>query len=263
MASVNLEFAAYLDPRFFLLGSFSGKSRFDAIGRMGAIWVYCVEKCQPVLPIVMIDALAEVPGYSQWIIDAGLGEAVNVDSIRVKGTEGRIEYLAEARERQKVATEAAARKRKEDRERGTNSNSPILAPILEPNLDPTLVSSSTSASASTSASKEEIHIDQRERRSSPVKSAFDLESAYEMYPRKVGKTKGLKKLAKEIRSQEDFDCLLVAIRHYSGSREVRDGYVRHFSTFVNDWRDWVDPESGTTVSGVEHSVRPLHQVRPV
>lgn len=257
MASVNLEFAAYLDPRFTVLGNLSGRSRFDAIGRMGAIWVYCVEKCQAVLPIAVIDALVEIEDYWKWIVEAGLAELTSDQSIRVKGTEGRIEYLSLARERQKNASKAAAEKRRKEKESMMLS----MDPKLEPKSEPMLASSSTSAS--TSALKEELHIDQRKRRSNAVKSLFNLESAYDLYPRKIGKTKGLQKLAKDIQSQEDFDALLVAIKHYCDSREVRDGYIRHFSTFVIDWRDWVDPETGSTQGSVESSVTPLHQVRPV
>lgn len=249
MASVSVEFSAYLDPRFTLLGSLSGKTRFDAIGRMGAIWIYCIEKCQATHPAAMIDALAEMPGYSQWMVDAALAERADGDQIRIKGTEGRIEWLEQARYRQRKATKAAAAAAEKKRQSKSEDRKPKIDPILDPKSDPISAPPLESSSASTPAStlKTEIHIDQRKRRSR-VQSAFDLEAAYNLYPRKVGKTKGLQKLAKEIRSQEDYDALFVAIRHYSNSREVREGYVRHFSTFVTDWRDWLDPETGSTRS---------------
>lgn len=69
---------------------------------------------------------------------------------------------------------------------------------------------------------------------------FDLESIYRRYPRKLGKSKGIGKLEKEIRSQEDFEKLIVAVENYAASRRNQDPqYTKHFSTFVSEWRDWV------------------------
>lgn len=77
---------------------------------------------------------------------------------------------------------------------------------------------------------------------------YDLESAYQKYPRKEGKTPGMKRLAREIRSQKDFDDLNKAVENYARAKEGKDkDYIKLFSTFVAEWRDWVDsrPESPT------------------
>ena len=84
-------------------------------------------------------------------------------------------------------------------------------------------------------------------------SELDLESAYRRYPRKDGKSKGLKKLKSEIRSQEDFEKLILAIEKYAASRRGQDPqYTKHFSTFVSEWRDWIDYKPD------EHPPHPNH-----
>lgn len=74
---------------------------------------------------------------------------------------------------------------------------------------------------------------------------FDLEEAYRRYPRKQGKSPGLKRLAPQIQTQEDYDNLLTAIDNYSRCETVKKGFIKLFSSFVGEWRDWIDPVNGT------------------
>lgn len=70
---------------------------------------------------------------------------------------------------------------------------------------------------------------------------FDFESVYRRYPKKIGKSKGIKKLATEIKTLEDFEKLIVAVENYGQSRRGQDPkYTKHFSTFANEWRDWIE-----------------------
>jgi hypothetical protein len=79
---------------------------------------------------------------------------------------------------------------------------------------------------------------------------FDLEAAYRKYPLKKGKSRGMKILRAQIKTQEAYDALLVAIARYAEDDEVRRGFIKHFSTFAGEWRDWVADDVGTkTVSG--------------
>jgi hypothetical protein len=78
-------------------------------------------------------------------------------------------------------------------------------------------------------------------------SDFDFEGLYLKYPRKEGKSEGLRKLAREIQTRDDFEALGQAIVRYR-DHVVKAGtepkFIKHFSTFVNHWRDWLDPEVG-------------------
>lgn len=77
---------------------------------------------------------------------------------------------------------------------------------------------------------------------------FDFETLYKNYPRREGKTGGIKIAKREIKSPEDFEALSKAIDRY---RKVKSGsepqYILLFSTFMGSWRDWLDPDAGKVV----------------
>jgi hypothetical protein len=78
--------------------------------------------------------------------------------------------------------------------------------------------------------------------------AFDFDSLYQKYPRKVGKQKGLQKAKKEIRSPEEFAELERALDRfcaYHTRQKTEPQFIPHFSTFMNSWRDWLDEDAGT------------------
>jgi len=79
--------------------------------------------------------------------------------------------------------------------------------------------------------------------------AFDLESAYELYPLKKGKSKGIAKLQKDITSLEQYKKLTRAIENYAAmckaeNKEPR--FIKHFSTFAGEWEDFADIERPKT-----------------
>lgn len=70
---------------------------------------------------------------------------------------------------------------------------------------------------------------------------FDFELIYEQYPRKEGKSKGMKICKAQIKSEREFSDLKLAIENYSKHVEGRDKkYIKQFSSFMSEWRDWVD-----------------------
>lgn len=76
---------------------------------------------------------------------------------------------------------------------------------------------------------------------------FNFEEIYKLYPLKKGKSKGLKIANREIKSDDDFGNLGRAVLNYAKSVQGSDPkFVKHFSTFMNEWRDWLDPEAGTS-----------------
>ena len=69
------------------------------------------------------------------------------------------------------------------------------------------------------------------------------------YPRKIGKSKGMKKLIKEIKTEKDFYLLEKAVKNYAKHCEVQNTeikYIKHFSTFVSEWKDWSNYEQDDT-----------------
>lgn len=76
----------------------------------------------------------------------------------------------------------------------------------------------------------------------PSTCPFNLELAYKNYPRKEGKTVGMKALAKQIRHREDFQNLLIAVDNYREEcrKQARERqFIKVFSTFANCWRDYI------------------------
>lgn len=75
----------------------------------------------------------------------------------------------------------------------------------------------------------------------------DLALLYAGYPRKEGKSRGLKKLKADISSPADLGAFLTAVENYRATlkrKGTEDDYVKLFSTFAHEWRDWLDPTHG-------------------
>lgn len=70
---------------------------------------------------------------------------------------------------------------------------------------------------------------------------FDFNDAYEKYPRKVGKSAGLKTAQKTVKNEDDYNNLLKAINNYSTHVKGNDPkHIKHFSSFMSEWRDWIE-----------------------
>lgn len=114
MARINIDTEAFSDWRFAALGTALGTSKFDAIGRCAAVWHHCLLRQTHELPVMAIDACAEMQGFAAAMIKAQLAIKVGGDrhnsrgSVRVRGLGGRIEWLAVRRENSKKGGEANA-----------------------------------------------------------------------------------------------------------------------------------------------------------
>ena len=78
---------------------------------------------------------------------------------------------------------------------------------------------------------------------------FDLLAIYKRHPRHEGKAKGMAKLKVQIRTLADYEALCRAQAAYLASKPVAEGFVRHFDTWVNSWRDHLEaPHAGVPES---------------
>lgn len=69
-----------------------------------------------------------------------------------------------------------------------------------------------------------------------------IEEIYSRYPRKIGKGAGFKRV--QSLSDEDLSLFSLAVDNYAShvkKNATEPKYVKHFSTFVNQWRDWINP----------------------
>jgi len=78
-------------------------------------------------------------------------------------------------------------------------------------------------------------------------SLSEIENLYKKYPRKEGKTKGLRIAEREVRTAQDLQDLSTAIDNYRAYTQTRvkdKAFIKHFSTFMGEWRDWLENEHG-------------------
>lgn len=68
-----------------------------------------------------------------------------------------------------------------------------------------------------------------------------IELLYKNYPIKKGKTVGVKRLLRQIKSDEDLNQLEKAIKNYASEcKGKEEQYIKHFSTFAGCWQDYLE-----------------------
>lgn len=95
---------------------------------------------------------------------------------------------------------------------------------------------------------------------SPV---FDFESVYRLYPKKIGRRKGMQRFKSQITTRLKYDALMRAVGNYIAS--VSDPqYFKQFDTFMNCWEDFVDyqlPAPTKTRTGMGEVRAPVSETR--
>lgn len=77
----------------------------------------------------------------------------------------------------------------------------------------------------------------------PVRTDFDFDKIYALYPRKEGKKKGVEKLIKIILTQTNYDDLSKSVANYAKlNRQTEKTYIKQFSSFVNCYEDYINIE---------------------
>ncbi len=108
MAAVRIEEEAFSDARVELLGTLAGYSRYEALGRLAHLWRVCTQRQTYVLSEAMVNACIGPAGV-QHMLDAELAERTDA-GVRIKGTSGRIEWIAEFSAKKQRAGQARAAK---------------------------------------------------------------------------------------------------------------------------------------------------------
>jgi uncharacterized phage protein (TIGR02220 family) len=94
------------DSKYDTLAMYLGCNRFEAIGRMTVLWSWCTDRQLYVLTERYIRIYLGPDGV-EGLVEAGFGEVVE-GGVRIKGTEGRIEWAVARRERKQAAGRARA-----------------------------------------------------------------------------------------------------------------------------------------------------------
>lgn len=130
-ASVRIDDGAFMDPRVKRLGRLLGTSVFDALGRLAFVWRYCTERQLYAVGDVTLADLTDCEDFGAHLIAAELGERAG-DLVRIRGLEGRIEWLGERR----AAARKGGRARAERAERGADGR--LVSAKRQPNAGATL-----------------------------------------------------------------------------------------------------------------------------
>jgi len=77
------------------------------------------------------------------------------------------------------------------------------------------------------------------------------------YPLKKGKSDGIDAAAKDLKTEQDLIDFETAVVRYADdckAKGTEDRFIKHFSTFVSTWRDWLDADAGkSTVTPIRKS----------
>lgn len=98
MANVTVDKKAREDSRIKAVGMLLKMTKFEALGRCVAVWDACTIEQVYCLPPLLIDAAAEMEGFAEAMLKAGLVVNQGDGTYRVKGTGGRIEWYGEYKE---------------------------------------------------------------------------------------------------------------------------------------------------------------------
>lgn len=254
MARVNVDQRALTDSRFTELGFHLRGEQVGqgfaahalGLGVMIHIWNECQERGSHSLSALTLFAISHQLGMGHIKLDNALvvcelGEIKKNGDIRIKGTEGRIEWLEKRREEGKKG----GRPRKTiglDRKRPRNNP---LAPALALSLSEETTTTDTVQSKRLNGKRVgPSSLLNSERMKSLLE---DFETLYQFYPRHVGRQAALRSF---IALDPDLDTLREIARdlkHRSDSGEwvvddrERVRFIPHLATYLNQ-RRWTDDE---------------------
>jgi hypothetical protein len=86
-------------------------------------------------------------------------------------------------------------------------------------------------------------------RTNDIAQSFDFAEIYALFPKKIGKSKGIAFCRRSIKTLDDFEALkssVIRYRDHVAKEGTETKFIKHFSTFMNSWRDWLDPDVGSS-----------------
>jgi hypothetical protein len=236
---VNLDTAAHDDPRFARLGLLLGAPAEFAhdvgLARMTKVWAYCTKRETTHLEDWEVAGFIGRGDAMALLVEARLATLSAERGYYIAGTKGRIEWYSTALRNGRKGGRPRNQPVTED------ENQVVIHPVTHPGNHPQekekedLRSSLLSLALTRDPSAP----------STSTRSAWAL-AVYRAYPRKEGKAKGLAKLTAQLKSPDDAANALKAAENYAAhvKAEGRElAYVKHFSSWVSEWPDWITPEA--------------------
>lgn len=102
-----------------------------------------------------------------------------------------------------------------------------------------------------------------EQNNTSIAQAEAFADFYKGYPRKIGKDKALKAYRRELKAGASSEDLLAAREKFKAHHEklgTEAAYIPYPATFLSGWKDWLDPETGSSSqSNFEPLVKKLQE----
>ena len=175
-------------------------------------------------------------GMAPELLDSGFAQ-LKKGGIYVRGSEYQFKWLLQ-KQKAGIKSSIARLNRSKNNENNNLSAATLLPTPVNGRSTPVNGSQPLTLSLTLSSKKEIIYIPQ-----------FAIEDLYKLYPRKLGKKKGLLTLTQIVKTQQKYDDVKTAIINYSAflkKEQVEPKFIKHFPTFINNYTDWLDQEAGST-----------------
>lgn len=238
MARINIDDSLFKDTRFFELAIKLG-SKTTALGAVIEAFIVAQE-------FFLNKETHQLIPFEEWekqklhnaLIEVGLAKKITNKGVYVSGANKQFSWLLQ---RVEAGRKGGKNKAKNTQKHGLAGASGSLAKASKRKpltLTPTL-SLSLNNNLNTIA-----------------QNKFELERFYELYPRKIGKKRGLAKLKTIVKDQETYDMVKLAIENYGkycSNQKLEARYIKHFSTFVNSWEDWIELPTEKAVGEINWS----------
>lgn len=251
MARINIEDSLFKDSRFLKLVIKTG-DQDKALGMV--VWAFMIAQKHFLTDVndslaTASDRLIPIEdwkkqGCSDLLIEVGLAEKRG-NGVYVSGSENQFKWLIQ----RQIAGQRG----------GLNKGQAVASGRLAEESGPKPLSLTHSL---TQNKKENTNVfSKKNKPKKQAKQVFEgnLEHLYEKYPRKMGKSKGLEKLAKIIKTETDlaeFERALDRFITLTAKNKTEPQFIPHFSTFVNShWQDYLDENVGDFV-GSQNEVEP-------
>ncbi len=87
-----------------------------------------------------------------------------------------------------------------------------------------------------------------------IGAKLDYLSLYNKYPKKLGKSEGLRVCKNTIKTPEALLAAHSAVDRYVAhlkANKIEPQFIKLFSTFMNSWEDWCDESTGTVIGTIK------------
>jgi hypothetical protein len=90
--------------------------------------------------------------------------------------------------------------------------------------------------------------------------AFDFEKVYNLYPRKKGKSAGLRWLKRHVRSSSRFDLVMEAVQNFANecnNRGTDENFIPYFSSWCPQFEDYINETGGGVATKPSWRTEPM------